>query len=191
MHLVDAGLITQGIIGPADLVTYRAGEPVFDPVKAAVFPLSGDMIKIKSAGDTRQCKFFDQACGCMIYANRPLECRLLKCWDTREIEEVFLKDTLARRDLLPEGAKMREIMDSYDRIFRIADVLAAIEAGVPIGPGDNFLEGIKAIVEADQLFRQRAVSLIGIGHDMLDFFFGRDVREIVQAVRGMSLEGGR
>lgn len=185
LHLADAGLITQGIIGPADLVTYREGEPVLDPAKEEVFPLSNDMIKIKSAGDVRRCRFFDQACGCMIYVDRPLECRLLKCWDTREIEKVFLRDTLARRDLLPEGSKLREIVDSYDRIFRIADVLGAI------APGDDLSDGIKAMVEADRLFRERAVSLIGIGPDTLDFFFGRAIREIVQTVTGISREEGR
>ncbi len=186
LHLADADLITQGIIGPQDLVSYREGEPVFDPVKAVVFPLSNEMIKIKPAGDTHRCRFFDQKYGCTIYINRPLECRLLKCWDTREIERIFLKDTLARRDLIPKSAKLREIVDSYDRTFGIANLLTIIESERHGGAGDNPTGRLDAMIEADRLFRERAVSLIGIDPDTLDFFFGRAIGKIVQAIKGAS-----
>ena len=100
-HLEDKMLIEKGIILLKYLYTIREGEMTYDNIKECLVPAASDIIKIKGHKDSLACVFFDENENeCTIYDNRPLECRVLKCWDTREIEEVYSKNRLTRKDFI-------------------------------------------------------------------------------------------
>ncbi len=60
-----------------------------------------------------------------------LECRVLKCWDTREIEKIYDKNRLTRRELISGIKWIWDLIEehekrcSYEKIGRLAKELGA------------------------------------------------------------------
>lgn len=101
LHREDNFLIEEGRISLEHLYVIREGEPVYDNVRERRHRAARDIIKIKDREDPGGCVFLDgPGTGCTRYEDRPLECRVLKCWDTREIEAVYSRGRLVRRDLV-------------------------------------------------------------------------------------------
>lgn len=96
LHHEDKGLLDSGLIRAEHLITIRKGEPAFSPLSGKVEPASCELIKINGRKGEWTCCFFDaETPACTIYAHRPLECRLLECWDTEKLISVINKNTLA------------------------------------------------------------------------------------------------
>ena len=51
---------------------------------------------------------------CLIYENRPLECCLLKCWDTSELISVIGKNTIKRADIINPDDPILLIIDNHE-----------------------------------------------------------------------------
>ena len=111
-HHEDKELIDKGIILSKFLYTIREGELSYDNVKECLLPAASDIIKIKGQKDSWTCAFFNEN-ECTIYDNRPLECRLLTCWDTREIEKVYSKNRLTRKDLLSAVEGLWDLIEEH------------------------------------------------------------------------------
>jgi len=115
-HIEDRHLIQKGIILLKDLYTIRKGEPVYDNVKGGRIPAPSDIIKIKSGLTDTTCTHYDEkGSGCSIYEHRPMECRLLECWNTGEFEKQYASDRLTRKDLLPESNDLWLMVVDHDK----------------------------------------------------------------------------
>lgn len=100
LHKADLPLINRLALG--DLITIRLGEPVYSPLANGIEPARNELIKFAGQNNSWTCRFFDQAnklCG--VYAHRPLECRLLKCWEPEAITKAIYQDCLSREDIVP------------------------------------------------------------------------------------------
>lgn len=179
-HLEDKELIEEGIISSKFLYTIRKGEIAFDNVKERLVPVTSDIIKIKGIKNSWTCTFFDEKeNGCSIYENRPIECRALKCWDTREIEQIYSKNRLTRKDLLSEIKGLWSLIEdhqsrcSYEKIKRFVDDLNGDKK-------DAAVEGINDIIQYDTHLRPLVVKKGSIDPDMLDFLFGRPLTETIK-----------
>ena len=96
-HIEDRSLIDEGYIPAKHLYTIRIGEQVCDNRIDKIISAPSEIIKIKGQGNNWTCFFYEEAENkCNIYQFRPVECRLLNCRDTREIEQIFGKDLLTR-----------------------------------------------------------------------------------------------
>ena len=83
----------EGHIGTEHLITIRKGELAYNPASETLQPVPQELVKIAGKGRGWECLFIDNAASsCMIYEQRPLECRILKCWDTSELLSVIYKD---------------------------------------------------------------------------------------------------
>ena len=101
LHLADKKLIENGTILLKCLYTIRKGELSYDNIKGYLVPAATDIIKIKGQKGSWTCFFYNPSeNSCQIYASRPLECRVLKCWDTREIKKIYSQNRLTRQDLI-------------------------------------------------------------------------------------------
>ena len=125
-HMCDRQLIVEGRIQLSDIYTIRPGEPAYNNVREQVEPTVADIIKIKSRPVSNACIFYQAGEGvCGIYSDRPLECRLLKCWDTAEIVAVYDRERLSRKDLLQNAQPLWELVEmhqseiSYDRVSQL------------------------------------------------------------------------
>jgi len=122
--------------------------------------------------------------GCDIYPDRPLECRLLKCWDPTAIASVYVADRLVRADLLGPAPALRELVAAHQSRCDYGAVLSAMKKRTT--PLD--FEARKVIGEAvryDREIRRLVAERAGVSPDLHDFLFGRPLSDILG---GLGLE---
>ncbi len=184
LHREDRHLVESGRIHTRDLYTIRRGEPVHDPIRGCLLPTRREIIKIKGQGGRWTCRCFDPAARtCRIYEERPLECRLLACWNTRPIERAYARGRLARRDLVGGVAGLWDVVAEHERRcdhYRLRRLLAPWPEASAVRRRGEAAE----IVRYDSELRVRAVARIGIEEEMLDFLFGRPLCRTLRPLHG-------
>ncbi len=169
LHRQDLELVRAGVLEPRHLVTLRRGEPAFHPVEGRVVELPQEMIKVRGRGGWR-CLFLTEERLCSIHRRRPLECRALKCWDTREIEALFLTDLLTRSQVIASPALL-EIVEAYDRRLPAGPLCRAILSGA---------SGLKETAARDREFRRSVARNFGLHEVELEFYLGRSVESLLE-----------
>ncbi len=179
MHQEDKGSIENGLILSKYLYTIRKGEMAYDNVKGHLIPAASDIIKIKSQKDALTCIFFNEPkSSCTIYDKRPLECRVLKCWDTREIKKIYAKNRLTREDLVANITGLWDLIDDHQTRCSYE----ALQRHLQMLDGDNkdaALKDILAMVQYDTQIRELAVKKGGLDPDIVDFLFGRPIKKTI------------
>ena len=180
MHIEDQMLIEKGKIPSKYLYTLRRGELALDNVNGCLKPVESDIIKIKGKNGGWTCLFFDEVDkGCTIYENRPLECRALKCWDTRRIEKIYAKTRLTRRHILAGVQGLWDLIEDhqsrcdYQNIQKLIKDLAGKNQ-------KHARRKLKEIVRYDVEIRKLVVSRGGMDADLLDFLFGRSLSKTIE-----------
>jgi Fe-S-cluster containining protein len=186
LHSEDRIFLQKGVLRPTHLFTLRAGELAYHPLEERLIELSDEMVKIKKGMDgSSACTFYDaEQHACAIYEDRPQECRAFKCWDTGDVEKIFMQDLLSRLDLCPKGSTIAGLISAYERSFppgRIYGLLseASPQKGTQTGPE------IEQMVSTDEAFRQKVIEALGLGEDKLEFFFGRPVKALIAGIRNL------
>ena len=191
-HGDDRALIEQGTIDAKYLYTIRPGEPVRDNVKGTIEPSPTEILKIKGRGNTWTCCFFNEAENrCRIYDHRPLECRALKCWDTRDIEAIYAQDRLTRKDVLSGVASLWDLIEDhgqrcdYHRLGCWVDALTGPDRAAAVN-------GILDMIKYDKHLRLLVVEKAGVDPALNDFLFGRALVDTVKRF-GLAVrrEGGK
>jgi Fe-S-cluster containining protein len=174
-------LIEKGKISSKYLYTIRKGELAHDNVKGCLTPVNSDIIKIKGKNDSWTCLFFDEIKkGCTIYDDRPRECRVLKCWDTGQLEKIYANTRLTRADLVSEIKGLWDLIQDhqvrcdYNKIQPLIKDLAGSKRSQV---RQKLLEIIRYEAEIRKLFVSRG----GLYPDMLDFLFGRPLTKILRS----------
>lgn len=181
----DRCLIDDGVIPARFLFTIRQGEPCRDNVRGELAPAETDIIKIRGRGDSWCCTFFDsENNACDIYADRPLECRLLKCWAPSAIESAYRDDRLVRAHLLKPVAGLWDLVASHQARCDYGVILPAMKR-LASGADDAHRRIIAEALRYDREIRRLAVAQAGVSPDLLDFLFGRALSE---TLRGLGLE---
>ncbi|WP_373500672.1 YkgJ family cysteine cluster protein [Desulfococcus sp.] len=179
LHLEDRRLVDEGILPPAHLFTIRGGEPAHDNIRGGIHPVDGDLIKIRGAGDAWTCIYYDEVLkGCRIYENRPLECRVLKCWDTTEIEAVCLRDRLTRKMLLGGAEGLWELIEDHQARCGYNDLpnlLAGVRDRDPAA-----VQELREKVLYDIHLRVLVVERGLVAMEMTGFLFGRPLVETLR-----------
>lgn len=173
LHQEDRVLIDTGSIPSRCFFTIRQGELASDNVRGCLMPVNSDVIKIKGKADTWTCIFFDEAGKqCTIYEGRPLECRALKCWDTRELEKTYAGRRLTREDLVSEVEGLWDLIQdhhqrcSYEIIKKLIDDFNGSSR-------ERARKKLLEIIQFDAEIRKLVVEQGGMDPEMLDFLFGR------------------
>lgn len=182
LHLEDQELVTSGKIPLQDLFTIRRGEPAYDNVTGIIAPAVTDIVKIKGApsgGDI--CRFYESdAKGCGIYGDRPAECRVLQCWDTRGIQAFYCCRRLERRHLLAKAAGIWELVQDhqqrcdYGEVAELADRMKRVSSSEE--PHNKLLE----LIRYDASLRQVTIQRAGWNPELLPFLFGRPLSFTIQ-----------
>ena len=179
-HHADKTLIEKGVIHSKYLYTIRKGELAYDNVRQCLEPVRSDVIKLKGKGNSWTCILFDeQQNACKIYENRPIECRALKCWDTKAIEDLYAQKRLVRGDLIAdiEGlwglVKDHQARCNYETIQKLVDAIKSDRGG---GARRKLAE----IIQFDIEMRKLVVSRGGLDVEMLDFLFVRPLKQTLK-----------
>ncbi len=162
--------MSSGLLLGRHLITFRAGEPALHPITNTVIRLPSEMIKIKGKSGWR-CLFLTSDNRCSIYQNRPLECRVLKCWDPEAVEDLFLKEMLTR-DQVVKNKDLVELIGAYD------DRLPA-EAVYDVLTSHDEAQAMR-LISIDNAFRKAVISNFQVDEAEMDFLFGRSVETLVR-----------
>jgi hypothetical protein len=162
------------VIGLRFLYTLREGELAMDNVTGRLFPLADDIIKIKGQGQGWTCVFFDAAAkGCQIYASRPAECRVLKCWDPGQLAAMYTHDRLTRRDLIAGVEGLWELVLDHSRRVSHDRIQQLLATAGPRGLDVDADAALMTMVRYDLSLREVLVEKGKARRDQLDFLFGR------------------
>ncbi|MBI5062791.1 MAG: YkgJ family cysteine cluster protein [Desulfatitalea sp.] len=185
LHRSDRDVVDSGKIPLKCLFTIRQGEPAYDNIRRSIAPAATDIIKIKGAADSdTTCIFLDQErVGCEIYESRPVECRVLTCWDTRAMMAMYDQERLTRADLLSRLPALNDLVAEhqercgYDQVARWAERIKK-ELG-----GAEAVEALLDAIRYDQSLRQVAVERTHLDPGLLEFLFGRPLSITIRMFR--------
>jgi Fe-S-cluster containining protein len=180
----DRFLIDEGIIPVKHLFTIREGEPVRDNVQNRFGVAHTDIIKIKNTVNSPFCLFFHPGNShCAIYENRPMECRLLKCWDTGDIESYYDKARLTRKELVGNIKGLWEIVEDHQKQCGFSPVYTFAEAYKAGGRVDPDLEKqVIHIIKYDFSVRALVCEKGNMAPEILEFLLGRPMPQILAAM---------
>ncbi|MEW6109578.1 MAG: YkgJ family cysteine cluster protein [Nitrospirota bacterium] len=188
LHKEDKRILLSGHIGYQHLITVRKGEPAFTPVSCGIEPSGYELVKVAGRGKGWSCCFFDEAeSSCIIYEHRPLECRLLKCWDTSDLISVIGKDTITRIDIIhPDNPVLRAI-EAHEQECSVQKVEALISALTKKADRVEILAELAELVRRDLFIRSQAVSEFELTLPVELFYFGRPLFKFLET-RGISVD---
>jgi len=192
LHREDRALLEQGHIRLDELYTIRAGEPAHDNVRGGLVPAPSDIIKIRGRKGSWMCLFLEEADNrCRIYAHRPIECRRLKCWDTRDLEKMYAQDRLTRRDLVGSVEGLNDLIETHHRRCSYAKIREYAEA-MRKGRRNSAEEELMEMIRYDLHLRRIVPAKAQVDPQMLAFFFGRPLVETIEGcgVRVRRTKGG-
>lgn len=173
LHIEDMGIIVDGHIPAGHLYTIRKGEPVRDDIAGEIIYAPSDIIKIKGRGKSWRCFYYnDDEKECGIYRYRPLECRVLKCWDTNDIEDIYGKGLLSRKDLIGGIAGLWELVADYDEKCSYEEIKKIISKG-DMRKQERLSKKTAELIEYDKTIRELVVKKGNLDSELLDFLFGR------------------
>ena len=180
LHMADMPLITSGKINGRFLFTIRKGEIADDNVKGGLVNTDTDIIKVKSKEGSDVCLFADfNGKSCSIYDHRPLECRALKCWDTAEIEAVYNKDRLTRKDIVGHIEGLWELVQEHQEKCSFLKIKRILEENPGKIEGEALGELLE-IVQYDISIRALVVEKTGTDKAYLPFLFGIPLKQILK-----------
>jgi Fe-S-cluster containining protein len=177
LHKEDKPLYDGGWLGKADLLTLRTGEWVYDNIEEKRRILTEEMVRIRTKPGEGACLFFNSRQNhCEIYEHRPLECRVLNCWDTAAIRSVYQQHRLSRRHLIPEDSALFAIVSLHEEHCAYERVRVLAEAIIARGEQNNReLEELSDIVQQDRRMRTALQEQTQVPEPVLEFVFGRSL----------------
>lgn len=188
LHEDDIKHVDGGVIPLTALYTIRKGELAYDNVNSngGLIRQEAEIIKIKSLADSKTCMYFDDANkSCEIYDNRPIECRVLECWDTTGIEKIYSRDRLNRNKVLRNVSWLLELINAHESKCAFEKIQALVNARES---GDHSAAPeLSKTLNYDSHFRNLVIEKGNVPSDMLDFLFGRPLFLIVQQQFGIKI----
>ena len=189
LHEEDRLLVVEGLLKPSMLVTYRKGELAINPETGEIVRLPSEMIKIRGRAGEALCLFFEgKEKSCRIYEKRPLECRVLKCWDTEESRGLFLKDLLVRSQLIPPNSTLSELVEGYEKAFPLDMIFGVFTKG--LSGKDASRAALEELLSRDVDFRAGITKTLHVSDDDLFFFFGRPLSMLLDGFREIVMDVG-
>jgi Fe-S-cluster containining protein len=185
LHQEDKKILLDGHAGHQHLVTIRKGELSINPLTDALEPVHEELIKVTGKHDEWTCIFYNaQKSACLLYKNRFLECRLLKCWDINDFLSVFGKSTLTRSDLINAGDAILDVMKDHDRLCPASDFEKLISYVLRGKNKEKNKKKLAVFVHKDMEIRTFAIHELGMKAEFEHFIFGRPLADIIK-LRGL------
>jgi Fe-S-cluster containining protein len=190
LHHEDKRILRSGHAGYEHLMTIRKGETAYNPVSGRLECVPNEIVKVADTGEDQSCCFYrgkDALCG--IYEQRFLECRLLKCWDTSEIERIIGRGTIVRSDVINANDPIMGIIAEHERecpAYEMESLVAALPSGKD---RKKIFDSLNLLMRRDMELRSYAVSEMGLRAEYELFIFGRPMHKLLSdrglAVRAM------
>jgi Fe-S-cluster containining protein len=178
LHLEDLDLLRSGRIPWNRLLTLRRGEPVHSPFDEKVFFLVDERIKIRENTGTQECAFYDDTINeCLVYENRPLQCRAQACWDGEPAKQMTEQPYLKRGDIFSDVELLQDLIAEHDRRCSFEKLQGAFNA-LAANEGQG-LDAVLELLAYEEHFRQFLAEKLNIPADNLPLIFGRSYEDLV------------
>lgn len=178
LYVEDAPILRRGIIKRWDLLTLRAGEIGFSPETQDLLLLPEERIKVKEKPGGRECLFLDsEAKGCLIYDDRPFQCRTMECWNPEKYQGLKGRAFLSRKELLNPDDPLISLLESHAGRCAISDLQQAL-GRIKRGFADAQDEALD-ILFFDQHLREYLDKEQGISPASQLFLIGRPVLDLI------------
>jgi Fe-S-cluster containining protein len=179
LHEDDTTLFEEGILKKNNLYTLRKGEVVRN-MDDTLMALEQEMIKIKGRGEAWTCMFYDDdQKECRIYDQRPIECRALKCWDLRKLNEVMAKPRLQRKHLINPDDGILKIIGAHEQRCSY-EILETFVKGLGGPHAEKAVEKILDLLRYDEYTRLFLIEKLKLDPSAMDFFFGRPLTTTIR-----------
>jgi len=180
LHPEDVDLLQQGVILPGQLYTLRKGELVNFNLAGRLARLPVELIKVKQQQGTTQCIFYQADRGrCAIYQHRPLQCRVQACWDPGQLERLWQRRKLSRRDLFQQNREVLNLLQSHEERCGVEQLYLACQRFRETG-GRQGGEQLLAMLQADAHWRASFAESLPQRAAEMDFLFGRPLMELIK-----------
>lgn len=189
LHYEDITLLQNNIVHREHLITIRKGEPVFSPGAEKPEPAESELVKIKGKGIEWVCIFFkEKEAACAIYDQRPLECTLLKCWETNDLEKVAGQKLLSRHDIIAPDEQLLPFLTKHDDICSLENLDRLLTALDFENSQQQAIIELTALVNAEMALRAQAHARFHLSLDLELFYFGRPLFKILDQFGIMTYE---
>ena len=181
LHSQDLPLIEKGFLTFEALITIRKGELAHDPVIDAIAPVPAEFIKIRGTKGSWACIFYDdRQNGCTIYDHRPLACKVLRCWDTREILELAGTDLLSREDIIKKDNPLKDKWMEHEALFPVPP-LNVISRTISRS-SKNTIKKLERLCNRELAHRMQIVHQFHLSIEQELFYFGRPIFELLTSL---------
>lgn len=179
LYMEDLELLKTEKIPWNQLVTLRRGEPVRHPASGKTFFLVDERIKLREKPGTNTCVFLNETsdvCTCIIYENRPLQCRAQACWDLTAYEQLKDQVYLTRRDIFAEVDVLLDIIIEHDKrcgFEKLHFLFQQLERNRDVA------NQILDLVAYESHFRNFVGQQLNIPEEIYDLVFGRSFETLI------------
>lgn len=189
LHREDKELLLAGHFGYQHLITIRKGEFAHTPVTGRLEPLTTELVKIAGKGGDWTCPFLDPGNNsCSIYAGRPLECRLQKCWDTSDLIAAIGINTIVRSDIISPGDEILKVIETHDRECSYIKAEKLVKSVYGKSEKAENLAKLTELARKDISIRFQAMSELGLPEAWELFVFGRPLFKLLEPLGVMAYE---
>ena len=186
LHDEDHAIVDSGLLPLTSLYTIRKGELAFDNVSGGLIRLVSEIIKIKTQPDSPACMYFDEANkSCGIYDGRPVECRILECWNTGPVESMYTRNRLTREGVLKNIPWLLELVNTHESECAMGMVQGLVEGREAVDPDAG--PRLSELVRYDLHYRELLVEKGGLPSGMMDFLFGQPLADIIPRQFGVKV----
>ena len=152
------------------------------PLQDEPEPITQELIKIGGKGKDWECAFWERDNKlCTIYEHRPLECRLLECWNPSPLEDAVGQNTLTRADIIAQDDPINELIRFHELHCPIPPPDKIRMALSSEGAGPEVLAKLTELVHRDLVVRAEAIGGYDIPLPLEILYFGRPIHVILNA----------
>ena len=178
LHNTDLHLLQKKKIPRKDCVILRKGEFAWTPVTERVEAIKTEIIKLRGTGGEWVCCYYNPvAKNCGIYADRPIACRTLKCWEPERSLAIAGKDLLSRREILQLEPDLLEQVSTYEEQIQLPDFDNLVNE---LKNNKKSIKMLEDLINKDLIFRDKAIQLSAQVSEEELFLFGRPVFQLLQ-----------
>ena len=182
----DRPLLAQNVFRASDLMSLRRGETAYSHRDNKVVSLDRERIKLREQRGGGGCVYLSPSGdACLIYENRPHQCRVMDCWDPSRFQKLLPLPPLTRVDLLGKAHPLVAVIKRHEE--RCLPDLIQKELSGTSEPAPELMENILDMVLFDLHLREFVMNKFGIAENELEFYFGRSLA-LLAAAHGYRLE---
>jgi Fe-S-cluster containining protein len=189
LYFEDLPILRRGVIKRMDLLTLRSGEVGLSNETRELVLLAEERIKVKEKPGGRECFFLEpKTNGCRIYEDRPLQCRVMECWNPDHFQDLETQTFLSRKALLNPEDPLIAVIETHSKRCAMEDLQRALSRAQR-----GFAEAEEEALDIlffDEHLRRHLEEEKGINRDNQLFLFGRPVSNLITSF-GFRIEEDR